>query len=455
MGIFFFIYVMNSTVDFLEQLESGFDVCGCSCKDIFSPCKKVGFGISGGADSMALLYSSILLRKELFGDTGAQFVVVSVNHNIRPREESLGDCLFVQEFCNKFSHVEFILEELEPGTVEKLAQQRGRGIEDAARFLRYKIFQTVIDEKKCDYFCLAHNQNDQLETLLLRFLQGGVDGLAQGIPSVREFFLRPLLQVSRKDIESFLSQEKIHFRCDKTNFENEYLRNRCRNLLIPLLDKEFSGWDRGVLAGAVKKRCDNEFIHSVLPKNFWQRNTDGALSASLKDFFALHLALRRRILFLGFNLLGIDDRVPFHLLEPLMACKTGVLKGRVFSFKNIELIVQKGTIVLRKIVHKIHEEGFSLLVERAGTYEVCNKKITFLSAKDISSSSEETILTFQEKYFHVPFVIRNPLPGDKVFFSGKNYNVHDILKNESYKERESTVVIEEVGNPFVSIIVLS
>lgn len=446
---------MKSTVDFLEQLARGFNVCGCSCKDIFNSCKKIGFGVSGGADSMALLYSSILLRNLLFGDNGAQFVVVSVNHNIRPKEESLGDCLFVQDFCKKFPHVEFILEELEPGTVEKVAQQRGRGVEEAARFLRYKIFQTVIDEKKCDYFCLAHNQNDQLETVLLRFLQGGVDGLAQGIPSVRELFLRPLLQVSRKDIESFLSQEKIGFRCDKTNRENEYLRNRCRNLLIPLLDKEFPGWDRGVLAGSVKKRWDNEFIDSVLPKNFWQRNTDGALSASLKDFFALHPALRRRILFIGFNLLGIDDRVPFHLLEPLMAWKTGVLKGRVFSFQNIELIVQKETLILRKIIHQIHESGFSLLVDSAGTYKICNKKITFLSAMDTSSPRDETILFFQEKHFHIPFIIRNYLPGDKVILSEKIHNVQDILKKNPKREDDLVAVIEEIGNPFVSIIVLS
>ena len=147
-----------------------------------------------------------------------------------------------------------------------------------------------------------------------------------------------------------------------------------------------------MLAGSVKKRWDNEFIDSVLPKNFWQRNTDGALSAYLKDFFALHPALRRRILFIGINLLGIDDRVPFHLFEPLMACKTGVQKGRVFSFQNIELIVQKETFILRKIIHQIHESGFSLLVDSAGTYKICNKKITFLSAMDTSSPRDEKFI---------------------------------------------------------------
>ena len=110
---------------------------------------------------------------------------------------------------------------------------------------------------------------------------------------------------------------------------------------------------------------------------------------------------------------------------------------------------------MRKIVHEIHEAGFSLLVESAGTYEICNKKITFLSVADTASSSDETILTFQENQFHAPFIIRSPLPGDKVFYSGKNYNVQDMLKNQLRKKGDCAVVIEEIGNPFVSIIVLS
>ena len=89
---------MDCGKDFLKELAAGFENCGCLCEDIFSPKKKIGFGVSGGADSMALLYSAILLRKSLFGEGGAEFVVVSVNHNIRPREESLADSLFLIEY---------------------------------------------------------------------------------------------------------------------------------------------------------------------------------------------------------------------------------------------------------------------------------------------------------------------------------------------------------------------
>jgi hypothetical protein len=158
---------------------------------------------------------------------------------------------------------------------------------------------------------------------------------------------------------------------------------------------------------------------------------------------------------MGFNLLGIDDRVPFHILESLISWETGILKGRVLSFKDIELIVHNESLIMRKSIHKIHEEGFSLLVESAGTYDICNKKITFLSVADTTSSSDEIILTFQEKYFHAPFIIRNPLPGDKVIFSEKKISVQDMMKSEPYKEKSCIAVIEEIGNPFVSIIVLS
>ena len=106
---------MDCGKDFLKELAAGFENCGCLCEDIFSPKKKIGFGVSGGADSMALLYSAILLRKSLFGEGGAEFVVVSVNHNIRPREESLADSLFVEKFCKGFSGVEFVLVELPVG----------------------------------------------------------------------------------------------------------------------------------------------------------------------------------------------------------------------------------------------------------------------------------------------------------------------------------------------------
>lgn len=444
---------MDVNKDFLDQLAIGFERCGFPWQDVFGSRKKIGFGVSGGADSMALLYSSILLRGRSFKTNGADFVVVSINHNIRSKEESLGDCLFVRDFCERFPGIDFILADLEPGKVEQEAQLRGRGIEEAARFLRYKIFQSVIKEKKCDFFCLAHNHNDQLETLLLRFLQGSGDGAAFGIPAVRGKFLRPMLQIPRKDIEAFLSVNGIGFRQDKTNEENDYLRNRCRNLLIPLLNKEFSGWSKAVATGAEKKSSDNDFIASFVPRDFWKRDDNGSLYASWEDFFSLHPALRRRVLFQGLNLFGVEQRVPFYLVEPLASWKEGVPGGRIFSFGQIELLVQKELIIIRNLVQGVAEIGFSLLIEKAGCYIIgtANTPIQITKAAGV----EKKCLVFNEEKFVPPFIIRSPLPGDKALVDGKVESVQEVVQKKLFPPGKRFVVVEEIGNPLVSIIVLS
>ena len=444
---------MDVNKDFLNQLAIGFEHCGFPCQDVFSSRKKIGFGVSGGADSMALLFSSILLREGLFKNKGADFVVVSINHNIRSKEESLGDCLFVKDFCERFPGIDFILADLEPGRVEQEAQLRGRGIEEAARFLRYEIFQSVIKEKKCDFFCLAHNHNDQLETLLLRFLQGSGDGVASGIPVVREKFLRPMLQISRKDIEAFLAANDIGFCQDKTNEENDYLRNRCRNLLIPLLNKEFSGWNKAVVTGAEKRSSDNNFIASFVPRDFWKEDGNGNLYASWKDFFSLHPALRRRVLFQGLNLFGVEQRVPFYLLEPLISWKFDVPRGRIFSFGQIELLVQKELIIIRMLVQEFAEIGFSLLVEKAGYYTICSTNTSIEITEE--AGIEKQCLFFNGKKFIPPFIIRNSLPGDKTLIDGKEESVQEVLQKNLFFHGKQFVVVEEIGKLLVSIIVLS
>ena len=452
LGIFFFrIFFMDSRKDFLKELVAGFEYCGCSCHDIFSSRKKIGFGVSGGADSMALLYSALLLRKSLFGEAGAEFVVVSINHNIRSQEESLADSLFVRDFCKGFTGVEFVLEELPRGRVEKEAAVRGRGVEEAARFLRYEIFQSLIKEKKCDYFCLAHNQNDQLETLLLRFLQGSGDGEAQGIPAVRDLFLRPMLQIQRKDIEDFLSVEGVGFRRDATNEENDYLRNRCRNLLVPLLNKEFKGWGGAVLVGAKKRQADSDFITSVLPKDFWKEDSEGNLYSPWKAFFDLHPALRRRVLFQGLNQLGMDRRVPFYLLESLVSWETGCPCGRIFSIGDVEVLVQKEVLWIKKLVESACEVGFSLLIEKPGSYILSGRQISIHSGTCPQGQS----LVFEGQHFFSPFVIRSPLPGDKTLVGEKIVGVQEVLQGDFRSCGQQLVVVEEIGNPLVSIIVLS
>ena len=205
------------------------------CVGVSSPAVEnkacIGVGVSGGADSICLLVCLANLFKKC---PSVSLKVVTVNHNIRSEEESGGDCDFVVSVCNKLNEVYYQnknaisceVVSLEKGKVFDFAKSRGAGIEESARFLRYQIFEDFIEKNHLDCFCLAHNKNDQLETALMRFLQGSSIEGSCGIWENRGKFVRPLINCDRKEIEKYLTEQGFEWRTDCTNLDNSYFRNR-------------------------------------------------------------------------------------------------------------------------------------------------------------------------------------------------------------------------------------
>ena len=168
---------------------------------------KIGAAVSGGADSVSLLLS---LSKS-FGKIGMKnrLEVITVNHGIREKTQTDGDALFVQNLCESLG-ISCKVVSFEQGEAAKNAEKRGKGLEEAAREMRYKAFYDFIAEKNLSFLCLAHNQNDQTETILMRLLKGsGSEGLG-GIPKRRGKIIRPLLNISRAEIENYLAEKKNH-----------------------------------------------------------------------------------------------------------------------------------------------------------------------------------------------------------------------------------------------------
>lgn len=468
LDIFFFVrmyFDVELGMDFLQQLEAGFDSCGLSCRDFFSPGKTVGLGVSGGADSMALLYGAFLLRNKYWGKDGAALQVVTVNHNIRPPEESGGDAAFVQRFCSGLDAVQCTIVDLPPGLVAKTAQSRRRGVEEAARFLRYEAFQREAKAADCQFFLLAHNQNDQLETLLLRFLQGSGDAASQGIPLQRGIFVRPLLQVGRHAIEVFLISHQVEFRSDSTNQENDYLRNRCRNLLIPLLDKDFCGWQKGVLSGSEKRQDDNDLISSLVPSDLWQEGEGESLVAPWDRFLSLHAALRRRVLYEVFNRFGVDSRIPYHLLRPLVQLPAtenrslndclGVasLPAGLFTFGSVQVEAAKEGLVVRKKAQQGDARGFALVIDGKGEYCLPMGRLSVDEVACCENGACERALLVGEMCFLSPIVVRSPEPGDKVLVRGKVQSAQEILSKS--QKGQFVAVVEEVGKETVELLSVS
>ncbi|MGN1327390.1 MAG: tRNA lysidine(34) synthetase TilS [Clostridia bacterium] len=188
--------------------------------------------VSGGPDSMCLLDNLVNLKERL---QIKEIVVAHLNHLIR--EEAKSETEYVEEYCknkNIKCFVKFV-------DVIKIAQEEKIGVEEAGRKERYAFFDEIANKVSANKIVIAHNLNDNAETILMHILRGsGISGLC-GIKPYREGkFIRPLIKCERSEIEKYCEEEHLNPKYDKSNEDNSYTRNRIRNELIPYIKKEFN-----------------------------------------------------------------------------------------------------------------------------------------------------------------------------------------------------------------------
>lgn len=193
-----------------------------------NPGDKVLVGLSGGADSVCLFYVLLALQGEL----GISIEAVHINHMLR--ESALRDEEFVRRLCEREQVPVHVLRT----DVAAVARENGMTTEEAGRKVRYDFFAETAQKTEAEKIAVAHHMDDQAETILFHLCRGtGVDGLS-GISPVRGNIIRPLLSVSRADIESYLSEIKSEYMTDETNAQTAYSRNRIRHNVLPMLEKE-------------------------------------------------------------------------------------------------------------------------------------------------------------------------------------------------------------------------
>ena len=196
----------------------------CRQKELFAVGDKVLLGLSGGADSVCLF----LLLSDLAKEIGLTLVPVHVNHNLRG-EEALADQHFCEELCrqhNIFLHVVSV-------PVEELAKKHGWSLEEAGRNARYKAFTETAARYQCNKIAVAHHKDDQAETVLFQIFRGSrLKGLA-GMEAKNGSLVRPLLSVTREEIEAYLEKKNQLYCIDRTNLEEEYTRNKIRHRILP------------------------------------------------------------------------------------------------------------------------------------------------------------------------------------------------------------------------------
>lgn len=183
-------------------------------------------GLSGGADSVCLLYLLCQIKKEIPFTLSA----IHIHHGLR--KESDREAAFAKELCDTWK-VPCRIEKIDVYSYQK---EHHTGIEESARILRYQIFeQEAVSQKK---IALAHHKNDQAETVLFQMFRGsGLRGL-RGIQPVRDCYIRPLLCVTRSQIEEFLTKNEIFYVTDQSNFDTTYARNCIRHEILPIAERE-------------------------------------------------------------------------------------------------------------------------------------------------------------------------------------------------------------------------
>ena len=191
--------------------------------------------VSGGPDSMCLLDNLLKLKDVL---EVKEIVVAHLNHMIR--QEAKEETEYVEEYCNKNNIRCFVKYE----DIIKEAKEQKIGTEEAGRKARYDFFEQIASKTNANKIAIAHNKNDNVETVFMHMLRGsGISGLT-GIKPYREGkYIRPLIKCSRDEIEEYCTKEKLNPKYDKTNNDNTYTRNRIRNELIPYIKKEFKRYN--------------------------------------------------------------------------------------------------------------------------------------------------------------------------------------------------------------------
>ncbi|MBN2615331.1 MAG: tRNA lysidine(34) synthetase TilS [Bacteroidales bacterium] len=307
--------------------------------DLCKPGERILIALSGGIDSMVLTH--------LFMEAGYNCSLVHCNFQLRG-QESDEDESFVMSQARRLSLPLFV----NKCDAMNHVQSEGVSVEMAARALRYKWFDRLMQSGNFDKLATGHNLNDDQETFFIKLFRGsGLAGI-KGIPVQRKYIIRPLMFATREEIEAYAKEHHILHREDSTNAGDEYLRNRIRHHLLPFMDKEFPG-SREALNATIEKLKEQESLFSNLIDE--KRNQ---LIEQDADGFKIDKT----------TLPTISESLFFYILEPF-----GFARNQISNILSASLSNQTGQL--------FHSASHTLL---------CDRKYLFLKVRE-----ETTNQTFQ------------------------------------------------------------
>ena len=407
----------------------------------------VVLGVSGGADSICMLKLLSDLQKRL----GISLYVLHINHMIRG-EEADQDAAFVKKICTKFKVPHRVINV----DVPALAEREGLSEEEAGRYVRYDEFSKYAYEVGATKIAVAHNSNDNAETVLMNLARGtGIKGLG-GIPPKREMedangnvveVIRPILCLSRKEIEDYLKENEIEYRNDSTNDSTDYTRNKIRLEIMPLLENINDNAMQNITNASNELADTSDYIEKDVEEAYEEFVTeeDGKLFLSDESFAIDPIVLTGVIRKMIENIAGkLKDITRIHV-------------GDVVSLSEKQ--VGKKIDLPYSIVAEREYEGISMFSESNETESETKNKEVIISFEEDDfdrTSIEELKYTKWLDYDKIDdVVVRTRQKGDYIVIDGdgatKKLKKYFIDEKIPRRERDEVLLVAD-GNHILWVV---
>lgn len=415
---------------------------------------RIVVGISGGADSVCLLK----VLKELEYEYSLHLTAVHIHHGIRGDEadrdmnHTLAFCESVGVECKVFHY-----------NIPDIARKNGMTVEEAGRMMRYDTFKKVLDSCGANKIAVAHNLGDNCETIIFNMCRGSKLRGIGGILPIRDNIIRPLLGISRSEIEEYLEQNNIKYIVDSTNLSNDYVRNKIRNVVVPYLCENINTQSAVHIAAASE---------AALEAEEYMRLQTEKVSAE-------YLNITKESASISVNIFDIHKIIVKRVIREAIASQSGKLKD--ISSVHVEDIFA----LFRKNVGKSVDLPYGLVAERTyDTIRIQKKRLSGntktdvidVTAGNIYLCKNGVIVEFEnikklEKINEIPeklytkwfdcdkikntLQIRNRLPGDYMIVDnkGSRKKLKDYFVNEKIpRDKRDEILLLADGNHILWVI---
>ena len=307
---------------------------------------KLVLGVSGGPDSISMLN----ILNQIKDEYEFEIYVAHINHMIR--EEAEDDEKYVQKFCTE-NDIQCFTKRID---VQKIANEKKMGTEEAGRKIRYEFFEEVLQKVNANKIAVAHNKNDKIETIIMNLLRGsGISGL-KGIEPIRDNkYIRPLIECERKEIEQYCKEQQLNPRIDKTNFENDYTRNKIRNIVIPYVKEQFNPNIIETMDRLSQVATDESNYIELQTDKIYQKllieKSEKQIILKLKEFNEQEKVIKNRIILLATKqLMGSTQGIEkIHIEDIIKLCSNNIGNKFLTPNKNIKFLVKDKKIYVSSL----------------------------------------------------------------------------------------------------------